>query len=562
MADQATPAAADESIARPSEIAAGDVIVVEMKMRLQLTLVCFALVLPAAAKPSLSLDRSVELPAAGIKLRPFDEARQTPLPAPRTWVYQNQATGEKISAYSPLDLWFRDQHCATFRSELAEIMVARLAFNLPARLPLLGQQHIREADYVKVRDQIEMKWDDDAEKRWLQTFGANVKEREDKVPGLWLRFKYVRLTFEDAPRERLQAFILRRRGDDDLFVVFKFPPGLKAKTADKAVRAVLRSIIKIRTRQTNKEASNRFQNRDARKRGERSEEYELTRKRVIAAIRNLKDWWYVETENYILKSNLDRRNRRLARQIQEDIEICRSAYEKFLPPIKTFDEVSVITIFNTRREYLNYVPQDRQWTAGLWLPSRKELVISPVDTGKRRLTREIILQTVYHEAFHQYIYYALDYTIPPTWFNEGHAMMFEAVELDHRKEVLEVEENEPRVKLLEKILEDNKVNLLPIMRLSGRQFYQEQSLAANYALSWGLVYFLRKAHPQYPEAGYDKVCNRVYQTLIKTRDWRKATEAGIAAVDTGRLHKDFLDFWSSNSKRRKAERYEIFREKR
>ena len=44
--------------------------------------------------------------------------------------------------------------------------------------------------------------------------------------------------------------------------------------------------------------------------------------------------------------------------------------------------------------------------------------------GGRRTSNRDSLLVLYHEAFHQYIYYAVGEVAPHDWFNEGHGDYF------------------------------------------------------------------------------------------------------------------------------------------
>ncbi len=511
-----------------------------------------------ATAGNLSLGSAVDLPGAGIRIRPFKKAKQIPRPSPRAWVYQMSRTREKIETYAPIDLWFRDQHAATFHGDGAQIIIAQVSSLIPANLTLIGGRHVRESEYTKARDALKVKWGATSEKLWVEAFAGGIKERHDKIKGLSLRFDYSRYTFKQLPPQELQGILLHRRGKDSLFIVFRFAGRTTLLQADKAVVSVLKSIATIRGRPKNDTASRKFQDSGSKVRGKRSAKFLAAKNRVVASIENLGNWWYVETPNYIIKSNMTSKNRKLVQTIQKDIEIMRTAYASFVEETKEVDEIGVVTVFNTRKDYLAYVPKDRQWTSGLWMASRKELVVSPPETKDRRLTTERVLRTAYHEAFHQYLFYAIDYVTPPTWLNEGHAMLFEGSQIDRSRKRIRVVEDKIRAKALEEIIRKGRFDLSQLTQKSSKEFYREGDVKQNYALAWGLVYFLRKGGHLYKNRKYDQVCDTVLSALKKTGDWKKATKAGMALVDKTQLHTDFLDFWKSSSKRRLAAKHSLF----
>ena len=86
-------------------------------------------------------------------------------------------------------------------------------------------------------------------------------------------------------------------------------------------------------------------------------------------MRGQKGWWFAETDNYVFKSNLSSKQRRLAKSLQDRIEVMRKKLHKFIPPVNEIDEVSVVTIIDSKANYLNYVKEAPEWSAGLWHPN-------------------------------------------------------------------------------------------------------------------------------------------------------------------------------------------------
>jgi len=293
--------------------------------------------------------------------------------------------------------------------------------------------------------------------------------------------------------------------------------------------------------------------------------YLAARERVIQNIRNLKDWWYIELPDYILTSNMETRNRRLVTMIQEDIETLRAAYQAFIPPRAEINDVSVVRVFRDRAEYLNYIPKDMQWSAGIWMPMKKELVISPLEVSQTSEGRRLTLLVVYHEAFHQYIFYALGGRELPVWFDEGHAALFEGSDIDaHRKTVKIVEEPLRVGPFLARLKEGRPLNLGTFLKLDHGQFYSRntETMADNYATAYALVYFLRKACPQYPGRGYDTICSKLLEAAMANNspDPGASTTKAMEGIDLQQLERDLTDFWKSPTRRHRAERATAFGE--
>jgi hypothetical protein len=279
--------------------------------------------------------------------------------------------------------------------------------------------------------------------------------------------------------------------------------------------------------------------------------------RVIQQIRNLADWWYIELPNYILTSNMDRRDRRLVSMIQEDIEHLRAAYAALIPPREPIREVSVVRVFRERREYLDYIPPEMSWSSGIWMPGKGELVISPIDLRRADQARRLTLQAVYHEAFHQYIFYAMGGRQLPPWLDEGHATLFEGCEIDSRRSTASLNENENRVATFQRLLSARRpLQLERLLRMDLATFYRGAA-DENYATACALVYFLRKAYPQYPGRGYETLCDRVIDAVMAAPHGgaAAAVEPILREIDIPALEEDLADFWKSRTKRSRAEKF-------
>jgi hypothetical protein len=513
----------------------------------------------AENKQSLRLSKVIELPAAGIRFRTFNNFRQMSIPPIPTYTYDNKQTGQRLETYDPFDLWRHNQQIARFQGDKGMFELATLKHLIPQKLPLINNNHVIESDYVDALDGLDIKWNDENIRTWVELFaGKEVDSTVKRIRGMYLRYNYLRFTFKELPREEKQAFVLGYPEGKKVFFLFHFEKGLTGQEADNAIWSLLKTVLITGNRNIVTSKGKHFQDHRTNVHEKKGSKFETTRKRVISEIKNLKGWWYVETKNYVIKSNLTYKNRTLALLIQKDIEIMRKAYSAFFPPIKEIDEVSVVTVFKSREEYQQYIPPNLSWSGGVWIPGRKELVISPNYIGNRKVSNEEMLPTIYHEAFHQYLYYALDYVSPPIWYNEGHAMLFETCKIDRTKKTILVRENDRRMRVLESLIKGNQLDLEEIMSLSHNEFYQEDNLEQNYAISWALVYFFRKAGHMYKDRNYENVCDVILQELIKTKDWQKAAMTGMATINMQELKKDFLHFWTSKSKRRIAADYSLF----
>ncbi len=524
-----------------------------------LVLLMVALLLAGAERVTLVLDNSVELPAAGLKLRPLKDFALRPLPADETFTYENRATGERIEGYNPLALWRRDQHEALFMGEVGLLRIATVRHAPLGDLQPDVGNHVTNAAYqAHLKPFDEANWKDETFTAWVEGYsGMKVRDVQSELRGVNLRYPYRFYRFEGKNPNQTTAFLLKLpdgNGTRYVMMLFQIVEHYEVRNAARIMVSCVDSLRAMRQSEVNQDPHRRFQNRPS---GDaesgRSAAFEETRQKVIANIRNLEEWWYVETENFVICSNMSRGSHRLVDAIQSDIEIVRKAYEELLPPAKPIDEVSVVRVFAEREEYLGYIPAHMAWSGGAWIPMRKELVISPLDLNDRSLSRELLLGVVYHEALHQYAHYAFDQRRLPTWFDEGHAAFFETAEVDRRRKSLEILENKRWGPYVDDLVKRNQHKFEVVVRLSPQAFYDE-GREAHYALSWALVYFLRKAAPLYADRGYAEALDVVATSVRAGKSPDAASEAFLKALDMPRLQQDFADFWGSKTKRRRAER--------
>lgn len=529
---------------------------------------CLAVV-PAAGerRESLTLDTSVTLAGVGLKLRPFRDFRMVPAPNADMTVYVHPDTNEKVEAFNPADLWVQAQLEGVFKGPAGAFFVASLRFPVSVvnGLPRFPGGQVRRADFDKAAAAATADWAPADIRVWVTALaGKGISGEQDKVAGVSLPFPYVRFSF--AGRDsRFQAWLLQiPRGSRQQRVVllFDLDPAVDAQAAERAVQACVRSVS-VLAPEEKKTADTKFQNRKVQGTVDRADpELRAARDRVIQNIRNLKGWWFVETPNYVITSNLGSGNRRLVDMIQTDIESLRTVFTKALPPLKPIVDVSVVRVFNSAAEFKAYVPPEISWATGLWMPEKDELVVSPVDVRQAGAAGRFLLMTVYHEAFHQYAHYALNRMFIPVWFDEGHATFFAAGDVDaHRKRIVFPEDETLARRLVTLLKADKTFSLAPYLAMNHRRFYGD-GREGHYAVVWGLVYFLRKAAAQYPGRNYDRVCADVVRRLaaLGLADERQAIQAAAASVEVLRLNRDFRDFWESSAKRKRAERVDPFAE--
>jgi hypothetical protein len=222
----------------------------------------------------------------------------------------------------------------------------------------------------------------------------------------------------------------------------------------------------------------------------------------------VKDWKVLlsPTKQYIVVfNNKAGKNAHLAQVIAARIEaIRRQQYEVMFPPIAPVETVSVVRVCGDEDEYRAY--GGPRGSGGYWNHFDEELVF--FDADRSSAPDDDTLSVLYHEAFHQYVFYAAGRVAPHSWFNEGHGDFFAGARWKDGK--FRIEPFAWRLETLDRALglapppeaplSPPTVSFIPLDRLvamSRREYYGRPSLA--YAQGWSLVYFLRVIVPKTPE---------------------------------------------------------------
>ncbi|RMD78030.1 MAG: DUF1570 domain-containing protein, partial [Lentisphaerae bacterium] len=269
----------------------------------------------------------------------------------------------------------------------------------------------------------------------------------------------------------------------------------------------------------------------------------------------LPGWYFLESPHYFLKTDIRATNRYRWRDLLAELELLRRAYVQLCPPLSSAFPVGVLCVFASRSQYQQYVPPLLKWSLGLWIPSRGELLISPTD-NRRQIKWDEIRKVTFHEAFHQYLFYASGIRPVPVWFNEGHAMLVEVAQIDRARTRIRFPLNQRRQEILEKLIDKDRsgANLKALLKSSPQTFYQEYGREHRYALAWGLVYFLRKGNICYPGRGYDQWCPQIWAAILRKEDPNRVLDRLIEGISWDVFYSDLRDFWSRRSLVRRAER--------
>ncbi|MDD4872618.1 MAG: DUF1570 domain-containing protein [Kiritimatiellae bacterium] len=526
----------------------------------------------AENRPELKFLKSIELPSAGLRFTIMPESRETPIQPPQVFRY-TFSQGEKkwnVDMYSPIVLWQTSQYLGRWVDQRSNTLVlAKITTPFPAEK--FQQQHVSRENYDKAiadAGNAIIEWNDDDLVKWVTAFSGADKAVIQTVQRPPPHVKTVK-SFQLSPGMLGYAFCISRPGpavgspitSEWYFAMIILNPKVDFEKAQKSVNSqFLPSISAIKIIQKQTTASSAFQAAAFAGKKQRSPEFLASRKQVADSITNMKDWWYAETDNYIFLSNMKSKHRVIIKELQEHIEYLRDAFEQFMPPRKEITAVSVIRAFASQDEYVAYVGKEHEWSGGLWSPTHKELVIRPIEWGGSKIQRNWFFQCVYHEAFHQYIFYAFDQKRPALWFNEGHAEFYSPATVNQRK--FSVLEDPQNVKLLEEMIAGNTADINKLLHMTREEFYianDKETRRRNYALAWAVVYYLRKGAGLETPPKYANILDKYSEALWATGDGEKATETAFEGIDLKIFQKDFVTFWFSQRKRGAALRNNIFK---
>jgi len=520
----------------------------------------------AQARSDLHFTRRFELPEVGLAIRLMPDARQEQVPPAAAQTYEVlQGTNQwKSDLFDPLDLWRRDQRAGVWSDEHGNrVVLAVIQDPVPPAFP---RAHVTPDEYKA--------WQRQAAARgaaavpaeqvaaWVAKFlgipaaePEPVKERLSNLRGL----TEYRLAGRPSGHAAYVFTVARspssqRSGAPSRFLLALEPrPDVEAdRTRAALLRSFFPSVEGTAAVRPSTAAAPPARGREAKPAA--SPEWLASREEAAASVRNLKGWWVLELPDYLVLSNLKTRRHGLIERLESDLEILRGLYAEHVPARAPITAVSVVRVFDDPAEYERYVGPDYTWSSGLWVPERRELLVRPGDLGTNREQRERILRTVYHEAFHQYLYYAFDRLAASAWFNEGYAAVFENAEV--REGRVTLEEDPARLAVLEGLIEEGRVELWTLLHMPYPVFYarNEKTMAENYALAWALVYYLRRGAPLQKPPAWPGLLERYTDELWRTRDPDRATDAAFRDVDPTEFTRQFQDFWKSTARRSLARR--------
>jgi len=232
----------------------------------------------------------------------------------------------------------------------------------------------------------------------------------------------------------------------------------------------------------------------------------------------IEGWDALDTEHYLIVYNKEVK-RGLLRTIAKHIEAIRAqVYEQLFPPAKEVTAVSVVRVCKDSAEYHRYGGPGA--SAGYWSPGDEELVFYQDKSNKRDS-----LRVLYHEAFHQYIHYAVGDVAPHSWFNEGHGDYFAGHNYRNGKFIPAPFQWRTGI-IANALSQKTYVPLREFLKYTQGQYYSNAGLC--YAEGWSFVYFLREV---------ERTKNKKYKQYWGLLDkYFEAIKRNVSKVKEGGLY--------------------------
>lgn len=259
---------------------------------------------------------------------------------------------------------------------------------------------------------------------------------------------------------------------------------------------------------------------------------------------NYGDWHFASASNVVVVDNMTDTDRLpFISALTNGFPLMQAAYREALPsPLLDDSHVAAVRVFGSREEYLNYVGWEMKWSAALWSPQHRELVLYYPVGGS-----ETLLRTVWHEALHQHLDYACSMIQMPPWFNEGHAVLFEYTHFDMDGNVV-FDLNPDAVQTIKLDVSALQEPLLDLLEMDYPEFYDgtSEERQLKYHLAWSMAYFLQVGAPKVRFQPFKSLRSDLMEATVRSR---RRDEAMRTVMNDG-LRKDlvaeWLSFWKKN----------------
>ena len=499
-------------------------------------------ILPLLLLGSLAFLPPQEHPDLALVCRTPADAQAEPVEMPRATAYLKEGEAGRQSLedrFDVFDLWRAD----AIRARWIDGEGSRFALcRIPRKIPGdSGDETRTRRDFVQ---------------RYAAALGPKDLDALDEAVYLLAPVEVAgRVAPRRSQRHNLAALWRYETTNDNAFV-YAFRPRIAGKTpADwylvslvsddpEAGEKIDRWLDEVQGRSKPAEDGGGPKKASRRKENEAAEETDLLASDYRRSVINYADWHFASASNLVVVDNMTETDRRpFIAALTNSLPLMQAAYRTTLPsPLADDAHIAAVRIFGSREEYLAYVGWEMRWSAALWSPQHRELVLYYPPGGS-----ETLLSTVWHEALHQHLDYACSMIQTPPWFNEGHAVLFERAHLD--MDGAPVFELDPEAVQAIKGAIAALAGFLPtLLDMDYPDFYagtgEERRL--KYQLAWSLAYFLQTGAPKVRFQPFKNLRADLMRETVRLKNRDEAART----VLTDEMRKDLIAAWSAFWKRR------------
>jgi hypothetical protein len=485
-------------------------------------------------------------PNLGFEFPCLENAIAEPLSLPQAHPYLTSDTEYLIreDRFDPFERWYGLQCCGRWRNARGQTLTLGRIAN---RLPLFSDNHVSRprfeaalADDSNLVDPRNMEHIDE----WVATFIDKPVHEPEKLKLNAFSLDELRFYPCEATNTLIYAFRPRQLGSTaapDWFCVRFEAPGEKDPAALRSrFEELFIGQISLPNRTSKGEGAEAVQ-LDVSRKGMKATDQPNHPVRIEArtSIENYDTWWYAETDGYIILSDVATEvGKSVIRDLQDTMPALRQAYARLVPPLTSENDISLIRIFQSKDDYVRHVGKDHAWTAAVWMPGRRELVLT------QESNKDEIMGLIRHESFHQYLSYAYCMLAAAPWLNEGHACLFESARVDAKGKV-NLDEDPTRSQLLLENLGAVTAALPALIQADYEAFYGGEMMERRlkYAAVWGLAYYLQKGAPLERNTPFKSILPDFAASLAATHSYQAATSEAFKKIDVRVFQDNFREFW-------------------
>ena len=448
------------------------------------------------------------------------------MPRAQAYLVKESGVYRLEDRFDRVDLWLSRTVDGFWRDdEGREFLLANLSVKVP---PLASDAPSTRADYVAVTSPIARK-DDDALLAAVDMVSPVPPDAEFSYPRQMPRgYRDVRY-YQGTNKTAIVCAYLPEKGDRWSLAAWTLAEGddfdERVKLFEDEFLAKERPVLDERRVSGATVPEKRGRTKKAPPLGER----ELLRADARHSVELYDEWHVTDGDEFTVLDDLGVAGS-FTVSLTNDLKGMRTAYAKVMPsPIDGSNVLCVARIFASREEYLDALEangvDDMSWSAAYWSPKRRELVayLPPDGSGK-------LLETIRHEAFHQYFSYATSMIPTSPWLNEGYAQYFE--------------KGPDGPDFVDSADLTSLAELLPaLMAMDYDEFYAgtDHERQLKYRLALTIAVFLERGAPEVRFEPFKDVKRDYVAALLRTKDMRQATAAAFKSEDNV---KHFVREWT------------------